>query len=221
MEDTQSLKDALCMGQGAGWTGELSGQVQRGSRSLPRQELPFCWGWRTYAELAVVPRDHFWVGTGLVSRTRTPEAHCLRVPYCVQRTAAVSPGAPSSSQPRGPKPFSPPLFQCSSESDPTPPLTLSVSTASSQSQADQASHCTHAMWWAQVLVHLLPISPSPQLFFLPQHPAGFLSSTKLNSLLCFAHTPSQHHQPCFLFMHLSLFLDYSGAFLLYFADKGL
>ena len=34
-------------------------------------------------------------------------------------------------------------------------------------------------------------------FFFPQQPAEVLSSTKLNSLLCLAHTPSQHHQPCF------------------------
>ena len=112
MEATQSLKDALCMGAGGwlNWRTVMSG--------LERLMLPSKAGTAFLLGL----EDARWVGhrpswsflnwDGLCQWDQDARGPLPEGPYIVRRvwTVAVSPGTPSSSQPRCPKVFSPPLL---------------------------------------------------------------------------------------------------------------
>lgn len=132
----------------------------------------------------MIPSKHFRIGTGFVSGNRIPEAHSLRLPPSRAGWGQISPGAPSSHQPRCPEPFSPLQLPGLSRRTPYHLLSPGVATPSTRLQADQASHRTPVICWRGCpSTPFLPPHPLRQhTAFSAQDPAGVLSSTRCTSL---------------------------------------
>lgn len=145
----------------------------------------------------MIPSKHFRIGTGFVSGNRIPEAHSLRLPPSRAGWGQISPGAPSSHQPRCPEPFSPLQLPGLSRRTPYHLLSPGVATPSTRLQADQASHRTPVICWRGCpSTPFLPPHPLRQhTAFSAQDPAGVLSSTRCTSLPASLTPPPPRPQP--------------------------